>query len=350
MFVTGISHRNRGLRVHRWLGLAIGLFAIALALSGTILACAPLIERIASPARYRISGEPRIAPSAYAEAAHRRLRPGERIAALSLEQGSSPVIVTLERSSDRARRLLFLDPATATVLASGWQDGGVMGVIRRLHEGLFLSGAGRWIVGGVGLAVLLASLTGLWTQATRKASKHGKNRRMHKGERAAAWHRRVGLWSAVPVLVMTASGVALAFSHRPLGAAAAPPVARPALSVERVVTSGRAWSRGTLTAIDWPTERSPDWTLHFTGSDPAIVKVADDSASAIAAPGHAVPVMLSWVRRLHDGQAMPWLWRPIAALIGLLALWTAVTGLIGWAARPKLRRARRGAGRSRPGR
>jgi hypothetical protein len=33
------------------LGLAIGLFAIALALSGTILASAPLIERIASPAR-----------------------------------------------------------------------------------------------------------------------------------------------------------------------------------------------------------------------------------------------------------------------------------------------------------
>lgn len=344
--MAGISHRDRGLRVHRWLGLAIGLFAVALALSGTILACAPLIERIASPARYRVSGETRIAPGAYVEAAHRRLRPGERIAALSLEQGSSPVIVTLARTGDGARRLLFLDPATAKVLASGWRDGGVMGAVRRGHDGLFLSGAGRWIVGIIGLGVLLATLTGLWTQVTRKPPARTAKRRMHRGERAATWHRKVGLWSAVPVLAMTGSGVALAFSGRPPDPMPAPPVARPALSVERVVTSGRAWSRGRLTAIDWPTERSPDWTLHFAASDPTIVKVADDSASAIAAPGHAVPVMLSWVRRLHDGQAMTWVWRPIAALTGLLALWTAVTGLVGWASRAGgksagLRRARR---------
>lgn len=338
--MAGISQRTIGLRVHRQLALVVGLFAVALALSGTILACAPLIERIASPARYRVTGEARIAPRAYVEAAHRRLRPDERIAALSLAQGSSPVVVTLDRTSDRARRLLFLDPPTATVLASGWQDGGVMGAVRHLHDGRFLSGLGRWIVAVLGAGGVLAGLSGLWVQATRRHPRRAGRRRVHKGERAAAWHRRIGLWSAIPVLAMTGSGIALACSDSPASDPQAPPLARPALSIERVVASGRTWAHGSLIAIDWPTEHSPDWTLHFD-SDPAMVKVADDSAKAVAAPAHAVPVMLSWVRRLHEGQGMTGLWRPVAALTGLLALATAATGLIGWSVRPNVRRARR---------
>ncbi|WP_294238214.1 PepSY domain-containing protein [uncultured Sphingomonas sp.] len=339
--MAGISHRDRGLRVHRWLGLAIGLFAVLLALSGMILACAPLIERIAAPARYRVSGDGRIAASAYVEAAHRRLRPGERIATLSLEQGASPVMVTLDRGGDHARRLLFLDPPTARVLASGWRDGGVIGAVRRVHDGLFLGGHGRWIVGVAGLGVMLASLTGFWPLMKRRPPKAKTRRPTHKGERAATWHRRVGLWSAIPVLAMMGSGVALAFSGGPTITAAAPPLARPALSVERVVTSARPWSRGTLMVIDWPTERSPDWTLHYRGANPMLVKVADDSATALAAPGQAAPAMLSWARRLHDGPAITGPWRVLVGLIGLLALWTAGGGLIAYAVRPAVRRARR---------
>ena len=59
-------------------------------------------------------------------------RPGERIAALSLERGSSPVIVTLDRSSDRAQRLLFLDPPTGQVLASG--GSGQVAFFGRAHK------------------------------------------------------------------------------------------------------------------------------------------------------------------------------------------------------------------------
>lgn len=55
--MAGITLRDLGLRIHRWLGLVVGLLAIALALSGAVLACAPLIGRIAAPARYRISGK-----------------------------------------------------------------------------------------------------------------------------------------------------------------------------------------------------------------------------------------------------------------------------------------------------
>lgn len=346
--MAGITLRDSGLRIHRWLGLAVGLLAIALALSGAVLACAPLIDRIAAPARYRVSGETRLAASAYAEAAYRRLRPGERIAALSMERGSAPVIVTLDRASDRARRQLFLDPPTAQVLASAWADGGMIGVVRRLHQGLFLSGIGRWIIVVGGIAVLLASLTGLWAQLFRQRPKPSA-KRLAKDARSALWHRRIALWSAIPVLAMTTTGIILAFSDTMATVPSAPPVARPALPVQRVVASARAWSRGTLTVIDWPTERSADWTLHFAGSPPATIKVADDTVGALSAPALATPVALSWIGRLHEGQAMPWVWAPLAVLTGLLAAWTAATGLVAWARRPKVRPARRSADRRRRG-
>lgn len=328
------------MRVHRWLGLAIGLIAIALALSGAILAGAPMLERIATPARFRVSGEQRQPASRYVDAAHRRLRPGERIAALSLEQGTLPVVVTLDRASDRAQRLLFLDPPTGQVLASAWKDGGVIGAARRLHDGLFLSGLGRWIVGLGGVGLFLSCLTGLWTQATRERPKASAKRKPNETGWTLA-HRRVGLWSALPVLAMTATGLALVPTPGAKTSPAPPPVSRAGLSVDRVVASASGWTPGTLRAIDWPTERSPDWTLHFEGGEPSIVKVADDSAKALAAPGHAEPVVLSWVRQVHGGQGMPWIWWPLAALTGLLAVWVAATGLIAWGRRPKVRRARR---------
>lgn len=347
--MAGIFLRDSGVRVHRWLGLAIGLLAIALALSGTLLACAPLIERIAAPARYRISGETRRDAGAYADTAYRRLRPGERIAALSMEGGSSPVIVTLDRVSDRARRQLFLDPPTAQVLASGWADDGVTGTVRWLHGGLFLSGAGRWIVAIGGMGALLASLTGLWASLFRQRAKPAAKGPPRKETLKASWHARIGLWSAIPVLAMTASGIVLAMSPGHAVALSTPPVPRPALSVRHVVASARHWSRGRLIAVEWPTERSPDWTLRFDDSVYGTVKVADDTAGAVSAPALAVPVALSWIRRLHEGQSMPWIWIPLAALTGVLAIWVAATGLIGRARRPAVRPARRSADRRRRG-
>ena len=108
-----------------------------------------------------------------------------------------------------------------------------------------------------------------------------------------------------------------------------------------MVASARGWTHGTLRTIEWPTERMPDWTLYFEGGEPSVIKVADDSAKALAAPAHTAPIMLSWVRRIHGGQGMPWIWRPLAVLTGLLAAWVAMSGLIAWATRPKVRRARR---------
>ena len=336
-YVAGITFPFGGMRVHRWLGLAIGLVALVVALSGAILVWAPVLDRIAAPAHYRVSGETRLAPRAYVTAARSAMAPGQRIASLSLESGSSPVLVLLSDAHGKDQRLLFLDPPTARVLGKGAHGGGASGWLRRLHDGLFLGDAGRAIVGVAGVMLVLLCLTGPWVRPRDRARRTA--RKFESG--AERWHWRIGLWSLPLVLVMILTGTALAFpgllaTLTGEGVAwrsdhAAPPVERTTLSVERVVASARHEARGRLVSLDWPTQRSPDWTARFEG--PHVVKVADDSATAVAAPERAAPASLSWVRRLHTARDMPWFWRAIASIAGLAAAMLAMTGLIGWATR-----------------
>ncbi len=331
--MAGLSLSCIGLRLHRWLGLVAGLIGMAIALSGAVLVWTPALDRIVAPARYRTSGETRLAAQAYVAATQSALKPGQRIAGLSLERGSSPVLVRLDTPRRDARYLLFLDPPTARILASGVRDDGASGWLRRLHHRLFLGDAGRPVVGVMGVALLLICLTGLPPRAAGRSVK--------AGGRTISWHRRIGWWSILPISVMTLTGTALAFPdafaaltgdsvawHSETGA---PPVSRTTLSVERVVASARRWSRGSLIAIDWPTERSPDWTVHFAGRPPNVIKVADDSRSAVSSPARATPLGRSWVQRLHTGREMPWIWRAIASAAGLAAAFLAGSGLIGWA-------------------
>ena len=63
------------------------------------------------------------------------------------------------------------------------------------------------------------------------------------------------------------------------------PPAEPAQSIDRVIRRARPYSGGgALRTVDWPTTRSPDWTVSFGGGVGARVKVADDSPDARPAP------------------------------------------------------------------
>ncbi|WP_343526510.1 PepSY-associated TM helix domain-containing protein [Sphingomonas sp.] len=336
--MAGIALRSIGLRVHRWLALTMGWLLIAVALSGVALVWSGPIDRITHPARYRISGETRIAAQDYATAARQAMRPGERIAGLSMQDGSRPVIVTLQRTDGQAR-MLFLDPPTGRMLAYGARDRGVVPGLRALHDALLIPGIGHVLVGMVGIAACLSAITGLGLWAVRDRSQ----RRAKAKERSRAMHRRLAPWAMIPLILFAASGVALAFPSGLallIGADAArsphpvaPPLARPALSVARVVAGARAWPHGRLTQIDWPTERSPDWTLHFAGPTAPAIKVADDSGSAIAAPARGEPIARFWAYRWHSGAGLSWIWRLFATASGLLIALLATSGLIGWARR-----------------
>lgn len=65
--------------------------------------------------------------------------------------------------------------------------------------------------------------------------------------------------------------------------ASSPP--EPAQPVASVIRRARPFAGGgALSAIDWPTAHSPDWTVSFGGAGGTQVKVADDSPEARAAP------------------------------------------------------------------
>ncbi|MET4896110.1 PepSY-associated TM helix domain-containing protein [Sphingomonadaceae bacterium jetA1] len=315
-------------RFHRRLGLATALLQILIALSGLGLLWQAPLERLAAPDHYRISGETRIAPDAYVATARRAMKPGERLASLTLQQGSNPVVVTL-RGADTRR--LFLDPPTGRLLASAREEDG----LSRFHAGLWIPGVGRWLVGGAGVLLLLSVTSGLWRWASMGRARKG--RRARGNALPMRWHARSGPWATVPILTMALSGVALAFAgsggdaRDTSAGAAAMPASRTTLSADRAVASARHWSRGRLIGVDWPGVRAPDWTIRLAGdgdgAGTVTIKVADDSASAVSAPARDLPAITSWARRMHRVADGAPLWRILGSLAGLLILWQAATGL-----------------------
>ena len=61
-----------------------------------------------------------------------------------------------------ARVSVWLDPSDARLLDRANSDAGAVRFLHVLHGNLQIPGVGRQIVGWIGVAMLLSSLTGLW--------------------------------------------------------------------------------------------------------------------------------------------------------------------------------------------
>jgi hypothetical protein len=158
-------------------------------------------------------------------------------------------------------------PATARVLAVAPRSGGVMRFLHVLHGSLQVPGIGRTIVGWIGVAMLLSSMTGLWLwwPSVGRWTKGFRWRRHRNTD--SNLHYQMGFWIALPLFVLSLTGVWISFpgvfggregGGRP---AFAPPVAEPAQSVDTVVARAAGVAKGPLRSVGWPTERSADWTV-----------------------------------------------------------------------------------------
>ena len=246
----------------------------------------------------------------------------------------SAVAAQAPRRGPPARTTVYLDPPTARVLAVAPRNGGVMRFLHVLHGSLQVPGIGRTIVGWIGVAMLLSSMTGLWLWwPTIGRWTKGVRWRRHRNTDSNL-HYQMGFWIALPLFVLSLTGVWISFpgvfggregGGRP---AFAPPVAEPAQSVDTVVARAAAVAKGPLRTIGWPTERSADWTVSL--ADGRRIKVADDGGVAVAATARKPGGAARWMRRIHDGDDMGIVWQVVIFLGGLLPAGLAVTGVIMW--------------------
>jgi uncharacterized iron-regulated membrane protein len=242
------------------------------------------------------------------------------------------------------RTTLWLDPETGRILDKAAGNSGPLAIVHRLHGSLLVPGAGRQIVGAIGIAMLLSSLTGLWLWWPMRGRWTRGLRWRRRGEINADLHHQAGFWIALPLAMLSFTGAWISFpqllDRRPADAAqvrGAPPLPAPALTVDAAVAAARGSAAGPAAAVTWPTERSPAWSISFAGR-PGEIRVDDSTGRAVKSAAPASGTLSATMRRWHDGTGMGLAWRIVITLGGLAPALLAVTGIAMWVRSRRWRR------------
>ncbi len=204
--------RRAVFQVHLWTGLAIGLYALVISVSGSILVYAPQLGEWAhrdlrSVAAGDVAGR-RVRTPGEALEDVRRARPGRTL--LNLQPAAWPheahAVGLLE---GREYRVVFVHPVSGRVSAPVHGRGAVIGWIERLHSNFFAGRPGRVANGIGGLLLVLLAGTGLviWWPG------RGAIARAVTVDWRAGWkrivfdlHNALGIWLLAPVVVLSITG------------------------------------------------------------------------------------------------------------------------------------------------
>lgn len=345
--MTKIGLRNAWFQAHKWIGLILAILIIPLCVTGAALVWDEALDHSLNPQRYTTSGAATLDPARYVAAAAAVLAPGERIAMLTLPDGAgAPVTIAASRPGKRqalqgppARTMVWLDPPTARVLDDGNSGTGLIRTIHMIHGTMLVPVVGRQIVGWIGVAMLVSSISGLWLWwPTVGRWARGLRWRRHRNTDTNL-HHLLGFWIALPLFVLSLTGAWISFPRffgggpntmgmnprapRPV------PLATTRLSLDTAIASAQAALPGDVHQVTWPTDQKSEWRIAFAGDVPPIVTVDDASGLATRSPvQHEDTARL--VRRIHDGTRMGIVWQTIIFLGGLFPAILAVTGIIMW--------------------
>ena len=244
------------------------------------------------------------------------------------------------------RTILYLDPSDARLLDRTASDEGAVRVLHVLHGSLMVPGAGRQIVGWIGVAMLISSLTGLWLWWPLKGPATRGLRWRRQPTTSGKLHHQGGFWICVPLAILSLTGAWLSFpaffaslSGDPAGPSpaermrrmAAPPVETPALAPDAVMAAAQPHATGPLLTVTWPTAEKSEWKVAYQrNGGPAEVTIDDRTGKAKAPKPPQPETVARLMRRIHDGTGMGLGWQVIIFVGGLIPALLAVTGILMW--------------------
>jgi uncharacterized iron-regulated membrane protein len=352
MSPIAVRLRSVWFQLHKWIGITLAILIIPIALSGSALVWHDWLDEQINPQRFPAAGGAALPASAYVENAARLAQPGERVSMVRLPGEVGAVQVTLMKPLPdgvrKARSTVWMDPKTGEPIERAGSREGVLNVLHVLHGSLLVPGVGRKIVGWVGVAMLLSSLTGLWLWWPLKGSIRRGLRWNRRPDLNSNLHFQAGFWISLPLAVLSATGVWISFPTVFSGVRGGPPGAGPLaleqtnLSPEQASAAAQALAAGSAASIAWPTDEKPEWTVTIRGEGkPQEVKVADSDAKASLVPAKP-ETFARTMRRIHDGTGMPVVWQITIFVGGILPALLAVTGILMWLRMRRRRERHRG--------
>jgi uncharacterized iron-regulated membrane protein len=195
--------------IHRWIGLMIALPVALQGVTGAILAVADMVpDQHTTPAPPRPAGE-------IVAAAKQAMGPDAHATRYVAQQAVGQVARVEIAAPGKMARSVRVDPATLTVLGAEPVGSGALGWIRSLHVQFLAADYGGRSIGGwfgIGLLVMLASAVPLWWPHDRRWKRAFTTNFRARG---VVFHRRLhgaaGIWIIVALLVLTVTGIGMAF-------------------------------------------------------------------------------------------------------------------------------------------
>lgn len=346
-------------KLHLWLGIGLAVLTIPIALSGSLLVWHDNLEALMHPSRYAVSQGTRPLTT-YLDAAAATAGPSSQPFVLRFADSGPVTVAVRERPSEPGARprllTVYLDPSTARVVDMVDFRSSFFGFLHRFHENLTIPEySGRSIVGWVGVAMLIMSLTGLYLWWPRNGAWKNALRWRRGPGTASNLHHLLGFAISLPLALVSLTGIYLGFPQQGRamlssvaamtpqvrGGFAAPLMRTRQHTIDQVADIARASiPDGRVAAIFLPAEATQAWRVQMRrGDEPVTVTIDDRSGAATVAAALPGDRVAAWIRGLHEGSRGSVVWQVIVFLCGIFPAVFAVTGVMIWLQRRSRRTA-----------
>jgi len=359
-------------QIHLWTGLTLGIVLAVLGLSGSVLVYHDeLLAMTQAPVpRAQAAGVMLPLDALLASAREKFSKRANATVTLPEKQGDALLVRFQAGSRPGPQRGtdVYVDPASAKVLDVRQAPyNAFIGLMHDLHGRLLIPGReGRQAVGWLGVAMLLLGCTGIviwWPKRGQWSMAFGVRRNARGYWLYRDLHGAVGIWGLVVFLIVSFSGVAIAFpdtvrsivtfgASQPAsptfdlrsGPEVEPVQGRKPIGLDAAVALVKMQTpNADVRRISIPSKRNAAWRVMIGSADDGPVSTAyvDPWNAKIVAMRNAstngADSFMAWQRPLHQGSGWGALWRILVFLSGLLPSLFVTTGIVMWV---KKRRAR----------
>lgn len=344
--------RRVWIQVHLWLGLTLGAVGILVGITGSILIYDHEIDAWLNPQRYAVSGsQVSLTYDEYAAGVIRALDGRARIVNIRLPEREGMPIVVLARGREVGELYrVHVDPPTGRVLEAVL-GGGFIGWVHRFHENLMLREYwGREIVGLVGLAMLISSLSGIYLwwpargrfrEALRLRPGLALSRNLHYlfgfyGSLMLALLSFTGIWLAYPDLGRFAVSLFSRVSESPRNIQAPVESSGKPIAPDAAVTVAQAlYPTARVTGIGFPAGKRGVYRVGLREAASPSTAFIDPASGAVLrridpTTQTAGDRFLATQRHIHTGDAFGAAGRVVFLAAGPLPGFLVVTGAMIW--------------------